>query len=89
MSMSTHVTGFVPPDETWLKMKAIWDACAEAGIAPPEEVEEFFDGEAPDPAGQEVDIPSSEWRDDSSEGIEITLADVPSRVKIIRFYNSW
>jgi len=89
MGMSTHVTGFVPPDETWLKMKAIWDACTEAGIAIPDEVDAFFDGEAPDPTGQTVNVPSREWHDDSREGIEITLADVPPQVKIIRFYNSW
>jgi hypothetical protein len=45
-----------PPDERWSKMKAAWDACEAAGVEPPEDVEEFFDGEGPDPAGLVVDI---------------------------------
>src|ERR1035441_9166498 len=57
MSMSTHVTGFAPPDETWQKMKAIWDACETVGVPVPGEVEEFFGGEGPDPAGGEVGPP--------------------------------
>ena len=89
MGMDTHVVGFIPPDETWLKMKAVWDACQEAGIPAPEEVEDFFGGEAPDPEGREVDIPVREWSADSASGYEVEVADLPANVKIIRFYNSW
>jgi hypothetical protein len=90
MSMSTHVTGFAPPDEQWQKMKAIWDACGAAQIPVPGEVEEFFGGEAPDPAGVEVDLPLREWQEDgASAGYELDVAAIPPQVKTIRFYNSW
>ena len=91
MSMSTHVTGFAPPDETWQKMKAIWDACETVGVPVPGEVEEFFGGEAPDPAGVEVDLPLREWSDSGygGAGYELDIAAIPPQVKTIRFYNSW
>jgi hypothetical protein len=89
MSMSTHVTGFAPPDEQWAKMKAIWDACGAAGIAVPDEVERFFGGEEPDEAGVEVDLPLREWSDDAGAGYELDIASIPPQVKTIRFYNSW
>lgn len=53
MSMSTHIVGFVPPDNKWRQMKVIYDACNEAGITVPEEVDDYFEGEAPDEAGME------------------------------------
>jgi hypothetical protein len=87
--MSTEVSGFVPPDETWLKMKAVWDACDAAGIDAPDEVASFFNDERPDPAGQTIDIPSREWSDDRGAGLEIVLADLPPQVRMIRFRNSW
>jgi hypothetical protein len=87
--MSTHVVGFVPPDEAWLKMKAVWDACQEAGIPAPAEVEDFFGGEAPDPEGQTVDIAVREWSGNAVAGYEVAVADLPPQVKTIRFYNSW
>lgn len=88
MSMSTGIFGLKPPDETWKKMKAIWDACKTAGIEPPDEVAEFFE-EEPDEKGQQAEIPHSEWSDDYRSGIEIEVAKIPKGVKIIRFYNSW
>ncbi|WP_333745999.1 hypothetical protein [Streptomyces sp. IBSBF 2950] len=89
MSMSTHVKGFTGPDDRWRKMKAIWDACQDAGVDPPTEVERFFDGEAPDPNGREVQIPHEEWRDEHREGVEVRIKDLPKNVTVIRVYNSW
>lgn len=89
MSMSTHVTGFVPPDEAWARMKAVWDACKAAGLPVPGEVEDFFEGGEPDPAGVSVDLPVREWSDDSRAGYEIDIAAIPPQVKVIRFWNSW
>lgn len=89
MSMSTHVIGFVPPDEKWKQMKVIWDACSKADIALPGEVEEFFDGEEPSEKGQEVEIPYSKWSDENRQGIEVEINKLPKNVKLIRFYNSW
>lgn len=91
MSMSTHVTGFAPPDATWTKMKAVWDACQAANVPVPQTVDDFFDGEDPDPAGIEIDLPLREWHDavGTSSGYELDLAAVPPHVKTLRFYNSW
>jgi hypothetical protein len=89
MGMDTHVAGFIPPDEAWQKMKAVWDACDAAGIEVPADVEDFFDGESPDPAGQTVEIPHRDWKDSDCEGFEVAVADLPPQVKVIRFWNSW
>lgn len=89
MSMSTHVVGFKPPDEKWKKMKAVYDACIEAGTEVPSSVTDFFNYEPPDPAGVEVEIKAREWKDDMCEGYEIDLKSLPKDVTIIRFYNSY
>jgi hypothetical protein len=89
VSMSTHVIGFVPPDDEWQRMKKIWDACTEADVALPERVEKFFDFTKPDERGQEVDIPHRPYRVEGCEGIEVEIAKLPPNVKVIRFYNSW
>lgn len=89
MSMSTHITGFAPPDANWQRMKAVWDACQEAEVTEPEEVTNFFDGETPDPTGVEVALPHREWSDANGVGYEIDVADIPPQVKTIRFYNSY
>ena len=89
MGMSTHVTGYAPPDETWQKMKAAWDACQAAGVPVPAEVEGFFGGEAPDPAGVEVELPLREYSDGDRAGYELDVAAIPPQVTVIRFWNSW
>ena len=89
MGMSTWVKGIKPPDEKWEKMKAIWDACEKADIEIPEEVEEFFDGEPPDDKGVVVEIPKHEYTDDSRQGFEIYLNELPKDIQIIRFVNAW
>ena len=87
--MSTRVTGFAPPDEEWHKMKAIWDACLEAQVPIPRQVEEFFGGELPDPAGIELEIPAREYHGDMEAGYEIDVSDIPPQATTIRFVNSW
>jgi hypothetical protein len=90
MGMSTWVRGFVPPDEAWQKMKAVWDACQAAGIDPPPEVEDFFDGKPPDLAGMEVDLPVREWNGhEMGAGYELEVSAIPAKVRVIRFWNSW
>lgn len=89
MSMSTRVVGFRPPDETWKRMKAIWDACDVAGVSIPDEVMEFFDDQVPDPSGVEVKIEAREWRGDMRDGYEVDVDQIPAGVKVIRFENSW
>jgi len=91
MSMSTYVVAFRPPDETFKKMKAIFDVCAEAGVDLPKEVSEFFDDSEPDPKGVEIKIPDAiePWANDMAQGFQIDLDKLPKDVKYIRFYNEW
>jgi hypothetical protein len=96
MGMSTHVAGFIPPDDRFASMKAIWDACCAAGVEVPDEVSEFFQHEAPDPAGVEVEKRAlmalgavREYHDQMKQGYEIVLANVPADVSVIRVWNSW
>lgn len=89
MSSSMYVIGFVPPDEKWQRMADIYFACKRANVAIPMEVEDFFDGGEPDAHGQEVHIPSRGWSAEMREGIEIDVAQIPSKVKTIRFYKSY
>lgn len=64
MSLTFAVSGYIPADDNWNKMKAVWDTCTKANIPVPTEVDEFFDYKDPnDLPGLEVDI---------EEAIEVT-----------------
>lgn len=95
-----HVVAIKPPDETWLKHKAVWDACKAAGVPTPEATERFFEGDVPDEDGVTVHLeaPASwkktksqlrEWRDNGCSGYEVDLADIPEGTKTLRFYVSY
>ncbi len=47
--MRIRILGVKPEfdDGTWKKMKKVWDACKDAEVDPPQEVEEFFGDEGP------------------------------------------
>jgi hypothetical protein len=92
MGMGTHVEGFRPPDETFKKMKVVYDACIAANVEVPDEVVNFFESLPPDKNGVKVDISkaSKEWKDgDACMGIEVDVTKLPEGVKIIRFANCW
>lgn len=91
MSMSTHISGFKPPDDKWKEMKAVYDACEKAQISIPDSVVKFFDYDTPDESGVTTDIMpyASEWRTDGQDGYQIDLSDLPEDIKIIRFFNSY
>ncbi len=99
MSRSTYIKGCRPPDAKWSKMKAAYDACQLAGVAVPDEVEKFFNGEPPDPSGVEVALMDygnakkrgivTAYRDDAREGYEVDVTKLPKDVTLIRFVNSW
>jgi hypothetical protein len=89
MSISTHIVGFVPPDKKWKQMKAVYDACAEADIKLPAEVDSFFNGEKPDDNGQTIRIEAATYQKNRCSGLEIEIDKIPPQVKIIRFYNAW
>ena len=93
MSRYSYVVGIVPPDEKFLQMKAVYNACKEAGVPVPNDVDVFFNGEKPDDSGVKISLrghPSvSEYRADSEDGLEIVISDLPPNVKIVRFVNSY
>lgn len=101
MGVSTRIEGVKPPDGTWTKMKAVYDACIAASLPVPAAVTEFFDGEPPSPFGVKVALcigyghtceyhasvhPQTE---DGGSGFLVEIAKLPKDVKFIRFMNSW
>lgn len=93
MSMSSRIEGIIPPNEDWQKMKDAFDACEKAGIDPPSEIWEYFEGERPDDAGLVVNLTDaefvSEYNVDMSNGYEITLSSIDPKIKILRFTNNY
>lgn len=93
MSMSTFVYGIKPPDDTWRKMKAVWDACSEAGVEPPEAVIDFFDDTQPDSLGVVVDLDKHdaviEYSANMEHRFEVDITALPDDIKVIRFVNSY
>lgn len=95
MSMSTHAVGFKAPDGRWKAMKAVWDACKEARIDPPDDVDDYFNGEDPEEQGVVVEIEETdcckEWSDGErcASGFQIDLKKLPKDLTHIRVYNSW
>lgn len=89
MGMSTDVQGFRPPGEQFEKMRAAYEACSEAGVDIPGEVEDFFEGEPPDPQGVCVDIAEAATERPGGAGYEVDLTKLPAGVTVIRFTNSW
>lgn len=97
MGMSTFVTGFKPPDEKWRRMKAIYDACHAAEIAPPQEVSDFFNWQKPTDTGVRIDGCVLEAcgavrqiHDGHPEsGYEIVIEKLPKDVTVVRVENCW
>jgi hypothetical protein len=85
----SHVIGFVPPDDKWKQMKAVWDNCKALGIDPPTEVEGLFCGNEPSEHGMSIKIPHSIWSDDRRDGIEVNMKDIPPHVKVLRFIQTY
>lgn len=85
--MSMRVVGFRPPDEKWRKMYAVWKACVEAGIEPPDEAHEFFGWSDPEPEGVEVDVPYSESENGASAScnVDVDVNLIPKGVRVLRF----
>lgn len=93
MSMSTHVIGIRPATAEYKKKVAAYEACQAAGVAIPRELEEYFNGESPNPDGMEVEIEDTdavdEYNDDSQQGFDVNIKELPKGVTIIRFYNAY
>jgi len=77
MGMSTHIVGYIKADETWNKMKLIWESCTDANVDVPDEVSEFFGYEPPgDRSGCEVDISEAvtEYKDHMKDGYDVEIS---------------
>lgn len=89
MSVTLSVEGFKPRDAKFAKMKKIHDACTEAGVDIPEEVEEYFGDGSPSDPGILVQLVDTkcckELEVESEDGYEIDLSKLPADVKFIRF----
>lgn len=97
MSTSLWVSAVIPADEKYNKMLAIWNACKEIDVRPPDEVIDFFDDASiPNSGGYETvyscysnDLPDfiKRWDDKiHRSGVEIDLEKIPEKVKFIRCY---
>lgn len=86
MSVDLYVTGFAASDKRYKQMLNVLNACKEANIDIPDEVDIFFDGDYnPDPDGMVVPLGEC-YKNCSVWGecvIDVTL--IPSNVTHIRF----
>jgi len=95
MGMSTHIIGFVSPEnENYKKHAKVVIACIEAGIKElPQETAEYFGSRYPGryllEEKLEINIPKHEYFGDETEGFEIIVSEIPDGVHKIRFVNSW
>lgn len=95
MGMSTHVIGFISPeDEAYKKHMKVLVACKEAGIEKlPKESATYFGFETPDinllEEFLEIKVPVHKYSEDMQEGYEVIVSEIPPGVHKIRFYNSW
>jgi hypothetical protein len=93
VGMSTHVDGIKAPDAKWKKMKKVWDICREAGVAVPQEVDDYFEDAPPDDQGVVVELEGtdavSKYSADGSSGFVVELKKLPKDLTHIRFFNSW
>ena len=94
MGMSTHVVGFVSPeDDTYKKHCMVLAACIAAGVSLPIETATYFGGKHPYKSMAEekleIEIPIHEWSGDMAEGYEVLLSEITQGVHKIRFCNSW
>lgn len=91
MGMSTYAKAIIVPDEKYHKMYAVWEACDNAGIDPPEEVSDFFNYEPPNPNGMEVDIDAEKSSDSDrcADYYDVNIDDLPEGTTVVRFVISF
>ena len=85
--MGLHLYAVTPAtDKKWKKMKAIWDACKDAKIDPPPEVDEFFNGETPDDDGvvEEIDELLSRRDSNGYDSWDIAIKRIPEGATMLR-----
>ena len=96
MSTDSYVVGLVPADERYKMMVKIFEACKDANVLAPDEVEIYFENLAggvprPDSSGMmvaDIGMAVSDYRGKFESGYEVDLSKVPQNVTVIRFFNS-
>lgn len=94
MGMSSGVVFLRSKDnEQYQKMVKVAQACTDAGVALPEEVDKYFDGEFEYNPEAPLEVSArgiaKEYRAEMVDGFDIHIKDIPEGVEIIRFYNSY
>lgn len=104
MSSMLYIEGIKKPDGKWQQMKAVWEACTNANVDIPDEVDEYFNGDAPDSAGVIVPLASEYqmshhgkrnddgvtlYHEDGRNGFEVDLSQLPPDIQKLRFYVSY
>lgn len=89
MSVSYSVSGHIPADDQWLKMKQAHNACIAAGIEVPDDVYKYFDYVDPNTVpGLEVDLEGATTKKYPSDKVvyEVDLHKLPRKdIRYIRF----
>ena len=95
MGMSMKIKGFVSTEnETYKKHSKVLLACLDADIKElPKETAEYFGYKYPEKylleQQLELEIPKHIYKEDTTEGFEIIISEIPKGVHKIRFTNSW
>ncbi len=105
MGHSSSVYAISPPSEQDLdatrKMKAVWDACVQAGVPVPEKVTAFFAIHPAEPVAKVTRLYEGSFGTitqalrpygkvgSGEEGYEVDLDKLPAGTKTIRFVCHW
>lgn len=84
MSKELYLEGIILPDNKWKQMKKVYDACIEADVDIPTNVQVYFNYEAPNDIGIVLDL-TEYFTSTLEKGLEINVEDIPENVKILRF----
>lgn len=81
------VVGKREADDTWARMRTVWDVCTQMGVEVPGSVLEFFNHEAPDANGVCMDLADydavSPVHRESGQGVVIDMDKLPSGLRWI------
>lgn len=92
MGADLVIQGFKPPDEKWTQMKAVYDACKKANVGIPEQVDDFFAGEAPDAHGVYVsrkELKAAIEPMENADGYIVDLRKLPAEITHLKVWNSY
>ena len=95
MSISINLVGYRKADETFHRMKAVYDACKKAKIDPPQSVEKYFGYDSPTQYGNQIALKPDEtpgitsYNENECDGFDVDLDKLPPEIRVLRFYNSY